>query len=188
VSPEGPDITQLLRRSRAGDQAAFDQVMPLVYRELRRMAGGFLRQQAPGHTLQPTALVHEAYVRLVQRVNPDWRDRAHFFHVAATVMRQILVDHARAKVAGKRGGGQIRVEFRETLEYSDGKASEVVALDDALTQLEAVDNRKARVIEYRFFGGLSIEETAEALGVSIATVGREIRYAEAWLRREMQKG
>src|SRR5262245_9000225 len=162
--------------------------MPLVYQQLRRLAGKFLRNQARGHTLQPTALVHEAYLRLIQRANPDWQDRAHFFRVAATVMRQILVDHARAKVAAKRGGGQIKLEFKESLNYSDKMASQVVALDVALQALAQFDERKARVIELRYFGGLSIEETAEALSISIATVGREIRYAEAWLRRNLQQG
>jgi RNA polymerase sigma factor (TIGR02999 family) len=157
----------------------------VVYQELRRLAGSYLRHQAPGHTLQPTALVHEAYVRLVDRSLSDWNDRAHFFNVAAATMRQILVDHARAKVAAKRGGGRVKVEFRETLDYSDEKAADVVALDEALQALAAVDERKARAIELRYFGGLSVEETAKTLNVSIATVGREIRYAEAWLRRSL---
>ncbi len=161
--------------------------MPLVYRELRRLAGSYLRNQAPGHTFQPTALVHEAYLRLVDGSASDWQDRAHFFNVAATIMRQILVDHARSKVAAKRGGGRAKVEFQETLNYSDEKAADLVALDDALKGLAAVDERKARTIELRYFGGLSTEETAETLGISVATVGRETRYAEAWLRRELQR-
>jgi len=185
VSPEKGSLTQLLHRSREGDESALAQVVPLVYQELRRLAGGFLRRQPPGNSLQPTALVHEAYLRLVHQANPEWNDRGHFFHVAAMVMRQILVDHARAKVAGKRGGGQIKVEFRESLDYSDEKASEVVALDEALKELAKVDGRKAQAVELRYFGGLSVEEAAEALGVSVATVGREVRYAEAWLRRQM---
>jgi RNA polymerase sigma factor (TIGR02999 family) len=162
-------------------------MMPLVYRELRRLAGSYLRNQAPGHTLQPTALVHEAYLRLVDGSASDWQDRAHFFNVAATIMRQILVDHARSKVAAKRGGGRAKVEFQETLNYSDEKAADLVALDDALKGLAAFDERKARTIELRYFGGLSTEETAETLGISVATVGRETRYAEAWLRRELQR-
>ena len=159
--------------------------MPLVYHELRRLAAAYLRNQTTGHTLQPTALVHEAYLRLVDRSQSDWKDRAHFFNIAATIMRQILVDHARAKVAVKRGGGNAKVEFKDTLNYSDEKAAELLALDDALRGLAAVDERKARVIELRYFGGLSVEESAETLGVSIATIGRETRYAEAWLRREL---
>jgi RNA polymerase sigma factor (TIGR02999 family) len=146
-----------------------------------------LRNQAPGNTLQPTALVHEAYLRLVDGSASDWQDRAHFFNVAATIMRQILVDHARSKVAAKRGGGRAKVEFQETLNYSDEKAADLVALDDALKGLAAFDERKARTIELRYFGGLSTEETAETLGISVATVGRETRYAEAWLRRELQR-
>jgi RNA polymerase sigma factor (TIGR02999 family) len=158
--------------------------MTLVYRELKRVAAGYLRGQ-PGHTLQPTALVHEAYMRLVERSSSDRKDRVHFFNLAATIMRQILVDHARTKVAAKRGGGLVRVDFKDTLNYSDDKAADLVALEDALQGLAAFDERKARTIELRYFGGLSVEETAEALGVSIATIGRETRYAEAWLRREL---
>src|SRR5439155_4257755 len=150
--PDRADITLLLRQSRAGDRAAIDRVMPLVYNELRRLAASYLAYQAPGHTLQPTALVHEAYVRLAERSQPDWRDRAHFFSVAATIMRQILVDHARAKSAAKRGGVRAQVEFKESLDYSDEKASDLVALDDALKALSAFDERKARTLELRYFG------------------------------------
>src|SRR5215467_13218262 len=187
VSVNKGDLTQLLQQSRAGDPAAIDKMMPLVYRELRRLAGGYLRHQAPGLTLQPTALVHEAYLRLVDRSCADWQDQAHFFNLAATIMRQILVDHARAKTAAKRGGSRAKVEFKDTLNYSDDKAAHLVAVDDALKALAAFDERKARVVELRYFGGLSIEETAEAIGISVATVGRELRYADAWLRRELQK-
>ena len=181
-------MTQLLRRGRQGDRAAVDGVMPLVYQELRRLAASYLRNQAAGHTLQPTALVHEAYLRLVDRSQSDWKDRAHFFNIAATIMRQILVDHARAKLAVKRGGRQVRVAFRDTLNYSDEKAADLVALDDALTELAAFDERKARTIELRYFGGLNADESAETLGVSAVTIGRETRYAEAWLRRKLLKG
>jgi RNA polymerase sigma factor (TIGR02999 family) len=184
MSPETLSLTKLLRQGRQGDQTATDLAMPLVYQELRRLAGSYLRGQ-PGNTLQPTALVHEAYLRLVDRASADWRDRAHFFRLAATIMRQILVDHARTKAAAKRGGGSGRVDFKDTLNYSDDKAGDLVALDDALRDLAEFDGRKARIIELRYFGGLSLEETAEALGVSVATVGRETRYAEAWLRREL---
>jgi RNA polymerase sigma factor (TIGR02999 family) len=185
VAPDQPSLTQLLGRIRQGDRAAIDQMTEVVYQELRRLASSYLRNQAPVHTLQPTALVHEAYLRLVYRSTSDWQDRAHFFNAAAAIMRQILVDHARAKGAFKRGGGRARVDFHDGLDYSDEKAADVVALDDALRGLAAVDNRKARAIELRYFGGLSVEEAAEALGISVATLGRETRYAEAWLRRRL---
>ena len=188
MAPDTPTLTQLLRRGREGDRTAIDQVMPLVYHELRRLAASYLRNQATGHTLQPTALVHEAYLRLVDRSLSDWKDRAHFFNLAATIMRQILVDHARAKVAAKRGGRQVRVAFSETLNYSDEKAGDLVALDDALKELAAFDERKARTIELRYFGGLNVDESAETLGVSSVTIGRETRYAEAWLRRKLLRG
>jgi len=179
-------VAQLLRRSREGDQGALDQLMPLVYQQLRRLAAAYLQNQAPGHTLQPTALVHEAYLRMLGS-GADWNDRAHFFHLAATIMRQILVDHARAKVALKRGGGQSKLAFQDELLYSDEKAGELVALDDALRDLSAFDERKAQVIELRYFGGLSVDETAEVLCISSATVGRETRQAEAWLRHQIDK-
>jgi len=185
VSPEASSLTQLLRRCRDGDRAAMEILMPLVYEELRRLAGSYLRSQSPGHSLQPTALVHEAYLRLADRAQPDWQNRAHFFGVAANIMRQILVDHARSKYAAKRGGGGAKVEFQESMEYSDERARDLIALDDALRALNTLDERKARALELRYFGGLSVEETAEVLGVSMATVGREIRFAEAWLRHEM---
>jgi RNA polymerase sigma factor (TIGR02999 family) len=177
---------QLLRQSRAGDRAALDQLLPLVYDELRRLAGAFLRMQTPGHSLQATALVHEAYLRLAGQSEPDWQDRAHFLSLTATIMRQILVDHARTKCAVKRGGGRARVDFQKLLEYSDEKASDLVELDDALKALAAFDERKARTLELRYFGGLTVQETAEVMGISVPTVGREMRYAEAWLRRELQ--
>lgn len=184
---ETTQLTQLLRRGRLGDQAAIDQVIPVVYQELRRLAASHLRNQSYNQTLQPTSLVHEAYLRLVDRSQSEWRDRAHFFHLASTIMRQILVDHARSKLADKRGGRQARVEFNEAVICSNEKARDVVALDDALKALAATDERKARVLELRYFGGLSVEETAETLGISTATIGREVRYAEAWLRRELRR-
>jgi RNA polymerase sigma factor (TIGR02999 family) len=168
------------------DRTAIDCAMPLVYRELRRLAAGYLRKQPHGHTLQPTGLVHEAYIRLVERSQSQWQDRDHFFQTAAVVMRRILVDHARTRIAGKRGGGRVRVDLDTALDHAVDRSRTLVALDDVLTGLAAVDERKARVIELRYFGGLSVEETALALGISIATVGRECRYAEAWLRRELR--
>jgi RNA polymerase sigma factor (TIGR02999 family) len=187
VSNEVPDLTDLLRQGRGGNRSAFNEVMRVVYGELRRQAAHYLRQQPPRHTLQPTALVHELYLRLLSRSQPDWQDRAHFFGAAATIMRQILVDHARAKCAVKRGGAQIRVEFNETLEYSDERAADLIALDEALKELAAFDPEKARALELRYFGGLAMEEMAEVLSISISTVRREIRYAEAWLRRELER-
>ena len=173
---------------RDGNPTALDRVVPLVYDELRRVARQYLHDQKPGHSLQPTALVHEAYVRLVERSQPDWQDRVHFFKVAATMMRQILVDHARTKLAEKRGGHQVRVEFNDAPDYSDERAADLLALEDGLQALAAFDERKARVLELRYFAGLNVEEAAEALGLSVATIGRETRYAEAWLRRELRKG
>ena len=185
MDPDASEMTELLHRGTEGDKSATDRVMPLVYRELRRLAASHLQRQATGHTLQPTDLVHEAYLRLVRPASVAWQDRAHFFKLAATIMRQILVDHARAKVAVKRGGPRAKVDFKDALNYCDEKAADLVALDDALHGLAGFDERKARIIELRYFGGLSVEETAETLGVSIATVGRETRYAETWLRRAL---
>jgi RNA polymerase sigma-70 factor, ECF subfamily len=186
VATQTGQLTELLRRGSQGDQAAMDQVIPLVYQQLRRLAARHLWKQPPDHSHQPTSLVHEAYLRLVDRSQAEVRCRTHFFNLASTVMRQVLVDHARARLASKRGGHQIRVEFEEALVASNEKARDVVALDEALKALAALDERRARVLELRYFGGLSIEETAETLGVSTATIGREARYAEAWLRRELQ--
>ena len=186
ATPNPSDLTQLLRRGREGDQAAIDEAMPRVYEELRRLSSILLRNQEGGQTLQPTALVHEAYLRLVDRSHAEPRDRTHFFRLAATVMRQILVDHARAKAAKKRFGGHVRVDFNDALQYSDAKAGLLVALDDAMNELAILDERKAKILELRYFSGLTVEETSEALGLSPATVGRETRYAEAWLRRTLE--
>jgi RNA polymerase sigma factor (TIGR02999 family) len=180
------DVTRLLQDFRSGKQAALDSLMPVVYAELRRIAAGYLAGQR-GHTLQPTALIHEAYLRLAGRNVPEWQDRAHFFAVSATIMRQILVDHAREKLTAKRGEGAVRVELDERLTPSDERPDALVALDDALRTLAGFDERRAKVLELRFFGGLSVEETAEALGISVATVGREARLAEAWLLRELNQ-
>ena len=182
------EITQLLRAWSAGDQAAFKQLLPLIYDELRVLAGHYLRGERPDHTLQPTALINEAYLRLVKQDFPEWQSRKHFFGVAAHLMRQILVEHARAHAASKRGGGGKKLALDEVLNYAQEQATELVALDDALTALAQFDERKARAIELRYFGGLSVEEVADALGVSVATVGRELRLAQAWLHREMSKG
>jgi len=154
---------------------------------MRRMAQGYLRDERAAATLQPTALVHEAYLRLVAQALPDWQSRSHFFGVAAHLMRQILVDHARKHKSGKRGGGKANAPLQEALSFAPQQSSDVLALDDALTALAAVDPRKCQIIELRFFGGFSVEETAKALDVSVATIGREQRLAEAWLHRELSK-
>jgi len=170
---------------RDGQEEALDQLMPLIYQELKQLARGYLRGERPDHTLQPTALIHEAYLRLADQRLPQWQNRAHFYGIAARVMRQILVDHARRHQASKRGSDQQRVTLDKAIVFTDDRAADVVALDDALKELATFDERKCRVIELRFFGGLSLEETAEALGISIATVGRELRLASAWLHRQM---
>lgn len=181
------EITSLLRRWSQGDRAALDQLMPAVYQELHRLADSYLRRERPGHTLQPTALINEAYMRLVKQDFPEWQSRRHFFGVAAQLMRQILVEHARARSSIKRGSGQQKLSLDEALTFSEEKAADLVALDDALTALAAFDERKVRIVELRYFGGQSLEETAETLGISVATVVREARLAQAWLHREMSK-
>ena len=183
--PSPQDVTGLLRRWNEGDPGALEILMPLVYGELRRLAGHYLHVERPDHTLQPTALVHEAYLRLVDQNRVAWQNRAHFFGIAAQMMRRILVDHGRRRKAAKRDGATLRVG--QAIEDSVGRPDrdpELLALDEALTELERLDPRQARVVELRFFGGLSVEETAEVTGLSPATVKREWRTARAWLRRE----
>ena len=184
MSADG-QVTNLLARWKDGDKAALDLLTPLIYDELRRLAAHYLRDERNAPTLQPTVLVHEAYLKLAGGELPDWESRAHFFGVAAHRMRQILVDHARKHVAGKRGGGQRAASLDEALNFAPERSAGIIALDDALGGLAAFDERKARVIELRYFGGMSIEETAQALGISVATVGREQRFAEAWLQKYM---
>lgn len=179
------DLTGLLRAWANGDQPALDALTPLVYAELRRLAGSYLRREIPGHTLEPTALVHEAYLRLVDSSLPDWRSRAHFYGVAAHLMRQILVDHARERDAAKRGGRAVHLSFDEDLALSPEREPDLVALDDALERLAACSPRKAQVVELRFFGGLSEEEIAELLKVSAVTVRRDWQFSKAWLLREL---
>lgn len=161
--------------------------MPFVYDELRRLADHYLRQERPDHTLQPTALVHEAYLRLVDQSRVEWQSRAHFIGVAAQLMRRILVDYARRHHASKRGGFREKLSLDEAVDYSQTRDLDLVALDDALNALEQFDERQSRIVELRFFGGLTIEETAEALGVSPATVKVEWNMAKAWLRREISR-
>ena len=185
VAPAG-EVTRLLREWSAGDRTALDRLLPLVYDELRRRAGGYLRHERAGHTLQPTALVHEAYLKLVGGASVDWKDRAHFFGVAARAMRQVLVDHARARGTVRRGEGRVLV----ALDAAGGVAAPqrdfgLLDLDRALAKLAGLDERQSRLVELRLFAGLTIEESAEVLNVSHATVSREWKHAEAWLQREM---
>jgi RNA polymerase sigma-70 factor (ECF subfamily) len=170
---------------REGDEAALQRLVPLVHAELRRIALGCMKGERQGHTLQATALVNEAYLRLIDVRRVDWRNRAHFFAMSARLMRRILVDFARTKRFKKRGGSAVRVSFSEDLPVMDDPSRELVAIDEALTTLTNLDARKGRVVELRFFGGLSVEETAEALGVSSATVMRDWKLAKAWLAREI---
>lgn len=185
VPPSPVGVTALLLAWGAGDGGALDALMPAVYAELRRQAARALRREAAGHTLQPTALVHEAYLRLVDHARVPWESRAQFFGVAARCMRQILVDHARARAAAKRGGAVLAVTLGEGDAPAPEPTEEVLALDEALGRLTALDPDQARVVELRYFGGLTIAETAAALGVSPATVKREWAVASAWLRREL---
>ena len=179
-------MTALLLRWGTGDEAALEQLVPLVHRELQQIARRCMAGERAGHSLQATALVNEAYLRLVDAADIPWHDRAHFLAVAARIMRRILVDHARARVSQKRGGDAARVTFEEALVVADDPRHDFVALDDALLALAKFDERKSRVIELRFFGGLSVEETASVLKVGPDTVMRDWRLAKAWLRGEMR--
>jgi RNA polymerase sigma-70 factor, ECF subfamily len=177
------DVTQLLVQWANGDKSALDDLTPLVYKELRRLAASHLRKERRSHTLQPTALVHEAYLRLVDQKNPNWQNRSHFFGVASQLMRRILVDHARKRQADKRAGQ--RVTLDEAVSFQKERSRELLALDGALSVLEKMDQRKSRAVELRYFGGLSMDEIAQTLDVSAVTVRRDLRMAEAWLNREM---
>jgi RNA polymerase sigma factor (TIGR02999 family) len=177
------EVTRLLRKWADGDIEARDELIPLVYAELRRLAARYLRAERPDHSFQPTALVHEAYLRLVDQENPAWRNRSCFFGVAAHLMREILVDHARRRKAGKRTGR--KVPLNEAVGLAPERPEELLALDEALTELKRLDERKCQAVELRYFGGLMTEEIAEALGISAVTVRRDLRMAEAWLYREM---
>jgi len=184
-----PDVTTLLVNWSRGDHSALDQLTPLVYDELRRLAQSYLRRERSEHTLQSTALVHEAYLRLIDQRNVNWQSRAHFFGIAAQMVRRILVDHARAHRAAKRGSGAIHVSLDEALGVPGlTKDFELTALDDALNLLAEIDPQQAKIVELRFFAGLSIEETAESLGISPATVKRDWVTAKAWLFREISRG
>lgn len=180
-------VSELLVRWRVGDAGALESLIPLVYAELRKVARGYLRRERPNHTLQSAALVHEAYVRLAGQASPDWQNRSHFFGVAARLMREILVEHARSRRAAKRGGAVSQVAFNEALGVPQHRDKDLIRLDDALRRLAELDERQCRIVELRFFGGLSIEDTSEALGVSAATVSREWTTARLWLRREVAR-
>jgi RNA polymerase sigma factor (TIGR02999 family) len=187
TTPSPDEITRLLAAWTGGDREALDRLMPLVYGELRRLAHRSMRREPEGHVLQTTALVNEVYLKLVKERGMRWQDRAHFFAMAAQQMRRILVDFARRRKAGKRGGGVFHVSLGEAVDTPARRASELIALDEALRRLAALDERKSRVAELRYFAGLSAQETAEVLGVSAETVGREWRLARAWLRRELSR-
>jgi RNA polymerase sigma factor (TIGR02999 family) len=180
---ETHEVTLLLAEWAKGNQKALDELTPLVYKELRQLAAAYLRRERLGHTLQPTALVHEVYLRLVDQSSPNWENRSHFYGVAARLMRQILVDHARRKQAGKRGG--LKVPLEQAVSFHQDRVRDLVALDAGLTALEKIDPRKCKVVELRYFGGLSMEELAQALDMSAETVRRDLRMAEAWLNSQM---
>ena len=187
-APPPQDVTQLLIAWSDGDQAARDQLMSVVYEELHRVARRYMRRESPGHTLQTSALVNEAFLRLVDQSHVQWQNRAHFFAIAAQMMRRILVDYARSRSYAKRGGGARALSLDEGLIVSDERNAEVVAVHEALEEMAKFDARKAQVVELRFFGGLSIDETAEVLGVSTATIRSDWTTAKAWLRREISPG
>jgi RNA polymerase sigma factor (TIGR02999 family) len=190
---DSQQITRLLKAWRGGDQAALERLTPLVYSHLRQLAGRYVKKERIDRQLNATALVHEAYVKLVDAGRVDWRDRAHFYAVSARIMRRILVDAARARTASKRGGGATPVPESSTVDLDampasgTDRAAEICALDDAVSDLAALDPRRAHVVELRFFGGLSVEETAEALSISAQTVMRDWKLARAWLARELRR-
>jgi RNA polymerase sigma factor (TIGR02999 family) len=182
-----PDVTQLLLAWSDGDREALERLTPLVYRELKKLAGIYLRRERSAHSLQPTALAHEAYLKLIDQQNVHWQNRAHFFGIAAQAMRRILVDHARARLTEKRGCGDAAVSLDEAVDVSDERAGQLVALNDALERLAEIAPERSRVVELKYFGGMTLEETAEVLGVSRAKVIREWRMAKAWLYGELTK-
>ncbi len=179
------DVTLLLDKINNGDSSAPEELLPLVYDELRKLASGYLKNERPDHTLQATALVHEAYLRLVDWEKVSWQNRAHFFAVSAQVMRHILVDHARKKRSAIHGGNLQKLVLDEAISFSNSREVDLVDLDDALQDLEKLDERQSKIVELRFFAGLSIEETAHALGISTMTVSRDWNFAKAWLYRRL---
>ena len=184
---ENEPITSLLREFAAGNKAAFDRLMTLLYPELQRLARAYMRNQSSAHTLQPTALVHEAYIRLVKQNQPDYSSRVHFMGAAAHIMRQILIDHARASSAKKRGGTVAKVPLYEVTDMAAARPSAMIAIDDALRELERNDPLKAQLVEMRFFGGMTAEDSAEVLKISAAQVRRQLRFGRAWLQRALDR-
>jgi RNA polymerase sigma-70 factor, ECF subfamily len=182
------NVTQLLQDWRLGDQSALDKLMPLVYEELHRLAHKYMAREQSGHTLQTTALVNEAYVRLIDAQHVDWKDRSHFFAISASLMRRILVDFARSRNSDKRGKGNFHLELDAALEVLANRNTDIVGLDDSLTALADIDPRAAEVVELRFFGGLTVEETAKVLNISDKTVMRDWETAKIWLMRELKSG
>jgi RNA polymerase sigma-70 factor, ECF subfamily len=181
--PASQEVTRLLVDWSNGDQAALDKLLPLVNDELRQLARRYMRRESPGHTLQTSALINEAFLRLVDQQRVRWQNRAHFFGVAARLMRRVLIDHARSHRYAKRGGGALKVSLDEAAAVTEARAAELLAVDEALEKLTKMDARKGRIVELRFFGGLTEAETAEVMGVSLPTAQREWRAAKAWLRR-----
>jgi RNA polymerase sigma-70 factor, ECF subfamily len=188
MTPSLDEVTQLLIDWSNGNEAALERLTPLVYEELHRLARRYMRRERPGHTLQTSALVNEAYIRLIDQQNVHWQSRAQFFSIASRLMRRILVDYARSHNRAKRGGGALQVSLDEAAIVSQERAAELIALDDALSSLAAIDQRKTQVVELRFFGGMSVEETAEVLKVSAVTVMRDWSTAKAWLKRAIETG
>ena len=184
-STRNGDVTRLLSDWSNGDRRALDELLPLVYDELRHLANAYLKRERDGHTLQSTALVHEAFLRLVNQHDVQWQGRAHFFGIAAQMIRRILVDHARAQRAAKRGAGAVRIDLGEELAVAQQRDLDLIVLDDALERLATMDERQSRIVELRFFAGLSVEDTADVMGISTATVKREWSSARAWLFREV---
>jgi RNA polymerase sigma-70 factor, ECF subfamily len=187
IRPSSPDVTKLLLAWRQGKQEALNELIPVIYEELRRQAHHYLQREQKGHSLQTTALINETYLRLLDCNKVSWENRAHFFAVTAQMMRRILVDYARSRRSQKRGGDTEKITLDQKLTFSIPHNSDLVALDDALNELALIDERRSRVVELRFFGGLSIEETAEVLGVCPDTVVRDWRLAKVWLAREVKK-
>jgi len=187
VTGDQSEISKILRDWNAGNRESEDELLPLVYRELRVIAAKYMRRDRKEHTLQPTALVHEAYLRLVDISDIDWKDRHHFFAVAANVMRNVLVDHARAHFAEKRGGHAPHISLEDAFELSNRNEADLLSIDEALSELAKFDERQSKIVELRFFGGLTIEETASVMGISVATVKQEWILARTWLYRELKQ-
>jgi len=188
MAPSGPVVSQLLAEARHGDRGALDQLMPVLYEELRRLAKRHMLRQSPGHTLQTTDLVNQAYLRLVNVQGAQWKDRLHFLSVASRAMRSVLVDHARRRRYAKRGGARVRVSLEDAAMVSEQPGAEVIAVHEALNRLALLDQRKSQIVELRYFGGLTIEETAEVLDISRETVNREWNKARAWLYDALRQG